>query len=190
MTPIRLIATDLDGTLLRDDGTISERTRLALARAHAAGIVVVLASARSPRTVRVVAAAAGVSGLAICGNGAIIYDLAAEAIVHHQPLTATAARGVVRAVRRAAPGAAFSMEQGMDYVCEPGYLALRGGTGDMPVRCDEAVALCVGPVTKICVRHPTLAVEELWRLAREAIAGSGGHLLRWPLRRDRRRGRA
>ncbi len=47
--PMRLLATDLDGTLLHDDGTISSRTCQAIARAEAAGIAVVLVTARPPR---------------------------------------------------------------------------------------------------------------------------------------------
>ena len=49
----RLAAIDLDGTLLRSDSTLSERSRAALADARAAGIDVVLVTARSPRSVRV-----------------------------------------------------------------------------------------------------------------------------------------
>jgi len=48
----RLIASDLDGTLLRDDGSISVRTRVALARAAAEGIRTVLVTGRPPRWVR------------------------------------------------------------------------------------------------------------------------------------------
>ncbi|HLT62190.1 MAG TPA: HAD hydrolase family protein, partial [Microlunatus sp.] len=46
---VRLIATDLDGTLLRDDLSVAPRTRRALDAARAAGIVVVPVTARQPR---------------------------------------------------------------------------------------------------------------------------------------------
>ena len=69
--PIRLVATDLDGTLLHDDGTISPRTRRAISRAQEAGITVVLVTARPPRTLRLLAEQAGVNGPAICCNGAV-----------------------------------------------------------------------------------------------------------------------
>jgi asparagine synthase (glutamine-hydrolysing) len=48
---LRLAAVDLDGTLLRPDGSLSERSRAALARVRGAGIGVVLVTARGPRTV-------------------------------------------------------------------------------------------------------------------------------------------
>src|SRR5690349_130880 len=45
----RLVATDLDGTLLRPDGTVSPRTAGALVRAADAGVEVVFVTARPPR---------------------------------------------------------------------------------------------------------------------------------------------
>ncbi len=67
---IRLIATDLDGTLLRSDRTVSRRTRAALDAARAAGIEVVPVTARQPNGLRLIAEQAGFGGYAICGNGA------------------------------------------------------------------------------------------------------------------------
>lgn len=67
---IRLIATDLDGTLLRPDLSVSARTRAALDAARAAGIHVVPVTARQPRGVRRIAEAAGFDGYALCANGA------------------------------------------------------------------------------------------------------------------------
>ena len=95
----RLAAIDLDGTLLRSDGTISRRTRAALAAAAEAGIVVVLVTARSPRSVRVIAEDVGLGGIAICANGATIYDLDADEIVLHRPLSPEVAHRVVRGLR-------------------------------------------------------------------------------------------
>ena len=68
--PIRLIATDLDGTLLHSDHTVSPRTRAALDAARAAGIEVVPVTARQPNGLRLIADEAGFTGYALCGNGA------------------------------------------------------------------------------------------------------------------------
>src|SRR5579885_325450 len=70
MHSFRLIATDLDGTLLRRDGTISQRTIEALQRVRGAGMIVVLVSARPPRILCRIAREAGIGGLALCCNGA------------------------------------------------------------------------------------------------------------------------
>jgi HAD superfamily hydrolase (TIGR01484 family) len=50
MDGIRLVASDLDGTLLLPDETVSDRTRAVLAAAKEAGITVVLVSGRPPRS--------------------------------------------------------------------------------------------------------------------------------------------
>src|SRR5213076_986405 len=77
----RLAAIDLDGTLLRPDGALSERSRVALARARSADMRIVLVTARGPRSVRRVAAEAELDGSAICSNGAIALDLASGEVV-------------------------------------------------------------------------------------------------------------
>src|SRR5262249_40409921 len=118
----RLIATDLDGTLLRRDGTLSQATRAALARAKAAGVEVVVLTARPPRYLGVVAGT-GVS-VAACANGAIIYDLDAERMVEVRPLPLAAAQRVAAAIIAAAAplgGVGLAVETGERLVFEPGY---------------------------------------------------------------------
>lgn len=51
MTTPKLVATDLDGTLLRSDGALSQRSRAALSAAGRAGMPVVLVTGRPPRSV-------------------------------------------------------------------------------------------------------------------------------------------
>ncbi|HZK73312.1 MAG TPA: HAD hydrolase family protein, partial [Clostridia bacterium] len=73
--PVRLVATDIDGTLVRFGGAASARTLAALRAAEAAGVLVVLATGRPPRTARVIAAALGIRGPTICANGALVVEL-------------------------------------------------------------------------------------------------------------------
>ncbi|WP_217146979.1 HAD family hydrolase, partial [Streptomyces sp. AC627_RSS907] len=65
--PYQLIATDLDGTLLRSDHTISERTRAALKRATAAGALHIVVTGRAVRWTRHILDDLGYQGLAVCG---------------------------------------------------------------------------------------------------------------------------
>lgn len=167
---IRLVATDLDGTLLRGDGTVSARTRRALAWARAAGVTVVLLSARPPRTLRLMARDAGVSGLAVCCNGALVYDLDADAIVEHAALPAGEAARLVAALRAAAPGVCFAVECGLTFGQEPDYALLAAGPAAGAPLVDDALALCATDVTKLIARHPAWSAEELWGIARE-VAG-------------------
>ena len=75
LSSLRLVATDLDGTLLRSDKTISVRTLAVFRRLQAAGVMLVLVSARPPRTVRLFMKDTNIGGLALCCNGAILYDI-------------------------------------------------------------------------------------------------------------------
>src|SRR6476469_4639082 len=73
---IRLVATDLDGTLLRSDGTVSPRTRAALEAAEAAGLIVVFVTGRPPRWLDDVVDQTGHLGVAVGANGARFADVA------------------------------------------------------------------------------------------------------------------
>ncbi len=166
--PMRLVATDLDGTLLHADGTISSRTRQAIARVGAAGITVVLVTARPPRVLRTMARQAGVTGLAICCNGAIVYNLATDEIVAHRPLAPATAQRLVTALRAAAPGVCFAVERGLRFGQEPRYAALSPIAGDHTPLIDDAAALCAEDVTKLIVLHPDVPLHDLLRAAHEA----------------------
>jgi Cof subfamily protein (haloacid dehalogenase superfamily) len=158
--PVRLIATDLDGTLLRSDRTVSERTRDAVAAAQAVGITFVIATARHPLTAREYAAQAGITGLAICANGALIYDLAWDEIVSHAHLPAETARAVIELLRAGIPDVCFALIQGMDFACEPAYARIADlrdhGREPTAVVQRDALELLATPLTKLLVRHPEM----------------------------------
>lgn len=74
--PYKLIATDLDGTLLRHDETVSERTRQALAAATAAGAAHIVVTGRAVPWTRHILDALDYKGLAVCGQGGQVYHAA------------------------------------------------------------------------------------------------------------------
>lgn len=164
-TRIRLIATDLDGTLLRDDQTVSERTRQTLAQVAEAGVALVLVTGRPPRFVRKLANELNLPGIAICCNGAIMYDVASGALLEHTPLASVDALAVVEGLRSEAPGITFAVEQGLAYGCEPAYIALGSRSYTPDDLLADALVLCGQPVTKLIARHPRHAAEELHPLA-------------------------
>lgn len=165
---LRLAAVDLDGTLLRPDGTLSERSRAALGRARAAGIRVVLVTARGPRSVRLLGAELGLDGSAICSNGAITLDLVTGEVVRTQPLGAEIAARLVRELRARLPGILFAAES-EEIALEPGFAAWEweppAGT-----RYADGLELVAEPVAKLIVRHDTHALEAIAEAARE-LAG-------------------
>src|SRR5262245_61384523 len=97
----RLIATDLDGTLLRDDGKVSGHTRDVLQRAIDAGIHIVPVTGRPVRRLRPIARELGLVGVAVCANGALLYDLASDAVVEQTLLSAEVARELIVGLRAA-----------------------------------------------------------------------------------------
>ena len=78
----KLIAIDLDGTLLNSYGQISEKNKLALQKAQQAGAQIILASGRSSNSVKNLANDIGNNEYIICGNGSLIYDLQKEEIIY------------------------------------------------------------------------------------------------------------
>lgn len=162
---IRLIATDLDGTLLRSDRTVSRRTRDVVAAAQAAGVTFVVATARHPMTAAAFAAEAGITGLAVCANGALIYDLTRGEITRRSDLDGDTAKSVIEHLRADVPQVCFALVQGMDFVCEPAYATISDGRDhgrdlQLAVRPDVLAELAT-PLTKLIVRHPELTPAEL-----------------------------
>jgi Cof subfamily protein (haloacid dehalogenase superfamily) len=85
MAPIRLLALDLDDTLLRSDLSISYRTRNAIKKAESSGVTVVLASGRIPAAMERFSRLLGMDkrpGYLVCNNGTIIQESHTGEIVH------------------------------------------------------------------------------------------------------------
>jgi Cof subfamily protein (haloacid dehalogenase superfamily) len=166
--PIKLVASDLDGTLLRPDETVSERTMAAILATRRAGITLVLVTGRPPRNLGPIAERLGVGGIAICANGAVVWDLDTGTIVDLTPLAADLATRLVRTLREAIPGALFAVELEGGFGREAGW-----ADGMLQVAPDaleaDALELITGPVTKLLLRHPTLPFAEVAGRARAAV---------------------
>ena len=95
MPDYHLLALDIDGTLLNSERVITPRTRAAVRAARAAGMVVVIATGRGPRSARTVVAGLGLGDplVLVATQGATVWDNGQ--LVLHQPLAATAARRVI-----------------------------------------------------------------------------------------------
>ncbi|MFC4376426.1 HAD family hydrolase [Nocardia halotolerans] len=171
MSAVRLFATDLDGTLLRSDRTVSARTAAAMASARAAGIEVVWATARARHSVQELARSCGFRGKAVGANGAVLLDLAdgsAEIIdtVSIEPARAMAAMAQIREL---IPGVVFANVGATRFVAEPAYAALCEFADHHrhPHEMDVSPTLPTGPeaMVKIVARHPELPGAELYRTA-------------------------
>jgi Cof subfamily protein (haloacid dehalogenase superfamily) len=179
---VRLVACDLDGTLLLPDATVSARSLAAIGRIRQAGIAFLLVTGRPPRSVREIAARAGLGGLAVCSNGALVYDLDAGRVLTATPLTSGVGRRLVAELRRALPGAVFAAEDERGFRREAAWQGHGLDAVDEVVHADP-LDLVAEPVVKLLLRHPELAQAELVERARElasdraVVTISGDHLV-------------
>jgi len=163
-----MVGCDLDGTLVRTDGTIAARSVAAVARAEEAGVPFVIVTGRPPRWLPDVADALGHHGLAVCANGALVYDLHTERVVREQLLDVDALREVVDALRAEVAGASFAVEYGDGFFRESDYQP-RWVADNPHVTVVASEVLLERPAAKLLVRHATLGPDELLKTAQAAV---------------------
>jgi Cof subfamily protein (haloacid dehalogenase superfamily) len=163
----RLVATDLDGTLLRSDETASSRTIEAIARLLEADIPFVICTARPARWMRPLAPIVGGRGTAICANGGVIWDIGGDAVMREFPIPCEIAQEVVARLRPLLPGAAWAVERPTAFAHEPAYRSRWPVPNDTVVDAVEAL-LVVAPV-KLMLRAPGVTADELVAIAHEAV---------------------
>lgn len=105
--PPALIASDVDGTLLDDTENITARTRDAVHAAVDSGTRFVLATGRPPRWIAPVVDALGFAPMAVCANGAVLYDPATDRVVSARTLSADSLVKLAEVASRAIPGRAW-----------------------------------------------------------------------------------
>lgn len=169
--PYRLIATDLDGTLLRSDESVSRRTRDALAAATAAGAAHLVVTGRGVPWTRHILDDLGYDGLAVCGQGAQVYDASSHRLLTSVTLDRRLA-GVALAKIESAVGPLHlaASRDGLDgdVLVGPGYAV----TGSLPATpFTDASDLWSAPLNKIYIQHPDLSDDELAEAARQAAGG-------------------
>jgi HAD superfamily hydrolase (TIGR01484 family) len=125
---VRMVATDLDGTLLRPDNTVSPRTVAAFASARAAGFPVVFVTGRPPRWLPPVVEATGHAGVGVCANGALVVDLDTGEVLETHPIPYDVITQTVAVLRSEIEGVAFALEwdspdDADDFAHEPSYRA-------------------------------------------------------------------
>jgi Cof subfamily protein (haloacid dehalogenase superfamily) len=164
----RVVASDLDGTVVRSDGTFSDRTVATIAAVESAGATFVMVTGRPVRWMHAVAESTGHRGLAVCANGALLYDLHTEHVVRSWLLSTDAAQEVVAALRDALPGIAFAVERlDLGFAHEPGYRP-RWDSSD-PTTQGPVEQLLTPDVVKLLARHEELGADDLLAAARSAV---------------------
>ena len=106
----KLVAFDLDGTLLRRDKTISPRNQAAVAGLIKKGVRVVLCTGRPPRTAQVFAEQLGLVELGIVYNGGAVYNFAENRALVRFDFPGEVARQAVQKMRAEHPGVMCGLE--------------------------------------------------------------------------------
>lgn len=107
----RLVATDLDGTFLRSDGSVSERSASVWNALPGLGIETVIVTARPPRWLHALEHVVGPRGVALCGNGAFVYEVASARVLDEHVFPPGLVLELMSDVRRAVPDVAFAVER-------------------------------------------------------------------------------
>ncbi|BBA98637.1 putative hydrolase [Actinacidiphila reveromycinica] len=168
--PYRLVATDLDGTLLREDGTVSQRSRDALAAVTAAGAAHIIVTGRSVPWTRHVLDNLGYQGLAVCGQGAQVYDAGTGRLLTSVTLDRRlAALALAKIEAEVGPLAVAASRDGLEgeVLIGEGYVY----NPELPVvHMTGSEELWAEPINKLYIQHPALDDDALAEAAR-TVAG-------------------
>ncbi|MFF1419325.1 HAD family hydrolase [Streptomyces sp. NPDC058280] len=170
--PYKLVATDLDGTLLGEDHTVSARTREALAAATAAGAAHIIVTGRAVPWTRHILDDLGYDGLAVCGQGAQVYHAGEHKLLTSVTLDRQlAALAISKIEAEIGPLALAVSRDGLDgdVLVGPGYRVQEGPLPALVV--DDRAELWSAPLNKVYIQHPELDDDAL-ALAARATAGS------------------
>jgi Cof subfamily protein (haloacid dehalogenase superfamily) len=168
---VRLVATDLDGTLLHTDGTVTARTRAALTAVEDLGVTVVFVTGRPIRWMHDLWEHVGDHGLAVCSNGGIVYDVSRHAVRSARPIPVEVGLQVAGLLREGLPGTTFALEKTTGFGKEPAFLP-RGATPD-DMQVGPLDELLDESTVKLLVRHDEMDPQELWHSTERLV----GHLV-------------
>jgi hypothetical protein len=182
----KLVASDVDGTLLDPLENVTPRTIAAIDAVLTSGTPFVLVTGRPPRWVTPIARAARLSGYAVCSNGAAVVDLGADRVVSARDVDPVQLNDFTHALRRLLPDIRVAAERTpvhsdstAVFATEPGFRNPWGnpaGTeSGMDAENNEVpTAEVLGhPATKLLIRHRELSSGELARAAHSVLNGSG-----------------
>lgn len=154
----RLVATDLDGTLLHTDGTVSDWTVDVMRATERAGVQIVVVTARPPHWMHQLLEVIGEHGLAICANGAFVYDVVGRRVLREHTLSREAVAEIAADLRRELPGITFAVERRDGAGREPAFVQRHPVPPGSPVAALEEL---IDPLPgKLLARHGGFEPEE------------------------------
>lgn len=168
----KLIATDLDGTFLSPDASVSEENSAAVLAAQEAGVTVVFATGRPIRWLEVVKGLPGAHPTVIASNGAALYDAAEDVMVDRITIDTELALEAVDRIRTVAADVRFAFESGTRFGHEPHYTTWEPSDGSDPdIFAGPVEAILHEDLVKMLVQSPSLHSDELLSLVESAVGG-------------------
>ncbi|MDN5858235.1 MAG: Cof-type HAD-IIB family hydrolase [Pseudonocardia sp.] len=176
----RLVATDVDGTLLGDDERVSSHTAAMFARVVARGVPFVLVTGRPARWVPPVAAQLPQVRLAVCANGALLYDVVADRVVWDRALPVALLSELADAVLATLPECGLAVERAgkgaydaaSPFVADAGYV---NAWPEAARAVGHRAELFTEPAVKLLVRAPGRTSDEMVR-ALEPVIGDAADI--------------
>jgi Cof subfamily protein (haloacid dehalogenase superfamily) len=163
----KLIVSDMDGTLLRWDDTVSEATVAELERWRADGVPIVLATGRPPRWMHKIREVLR-NGTAVCCNGAVLLDLETFEFLDEDLLPPVVLQEITAELRRRQSDTWFAVEYGFEFRHEPIYKPR--WDVDVPGVAEATLQEMVqAPVAKLLARHEELPRDEFVALVEDVV---------------------
>lgn len=167
----KLIASDLDGTIVAHYGEVSQRTINAFRAAHELGIEIFFVTGRPPRWMPEIKEAFGI-GKAICGNGAMLYDLHNDKVIEEWLIPVENQLETVSRLRKAIPPISFAVEAHRYFHREKKYIP-RYDVGLDNVGVDDIEEVIAAPALKILARcsDQEFTSDEMLAIAQRELEG-------------------
>jgi Cof subfamily protein (haloacid dehalogenase superfamily) len=167
----KLIASDLDGTIVAHYGDITQRTIDAFRKAHSMGVEIYFVTGRPPRWMPEIKEAFGI-GNAICGNGAMLYDLHNDKVLEEWLIPVDAQLETVKKLRAAIPYVSFAVESHNYFHREKAYVP-RWDVGLDNIGVEKIEEVVTSPALKLLARcsEQELSSDEMLDIAKRELAG-------------------
>ncbi|WP_080794327.1 Cof-type HAD-IIB family hydrolase [Corynebacterium pacaense] len=181
----RLVASDVDGTLINSSERVPRRLREVIARLDAHGVAMALATGRPARWIFTVLDQLSVRPVCVCANGAVLYDSASDRIIAAHTLSAADMGWIVGAAREAmAPhgGISVAVERAgasaydrIDelFLVTPEYVHA-WDTAEHGVV--EEAGVLAQPATKLLLRSDVLESKQMFDIIRPVIPENMAHV--------------
>ncbi|HUJ67672.1 MAG TPA: HAD family hydrolase [Acidimicrobiales bacterium] len=175
LTAVRIVATDMDGTLLDPRGAVSERTAAAVAAARDAGIHVIPVTGRPPQALWDLAERAGLGPLGVCANGAAIVDLEQQTVIEVEHMPGSVAAGLVELVKAAVPGIKMAADDLDCFSYESGFFEMAVDWQEKLVEVHDIAGVVGAGCIKLIARSTGTTAAALIEVVAAAV-GEIGHV--------------